>query len=569
MKKIIRSIVALTIVAVMFGTFGNMKAQAADDVQYDLVIANSVEDVELIKQNAFMLPDKAIEYLQSLLPVGNAGDIVWCVYYDDFIGQNYCYYKYTTGWNTFGAANEYQLENMFASATCNYLLAVDNPAMGQSVTLTVNKDGAEYIGHNKTFKLYQDGTEKYVGTGTNGTVTFSSLIAGTYDLYDSGTDTDMDVIVSSDEPSPIINYYTVEYAVSNLGNASGSTISATYNNTVIPTNTVVLGGKQLVITVTGAGADSYNYAWAGAGTSSETVATVTKPILSGKVNATCTVTGINAYTLTVNAGTGGTVSGSTTLAEGTTTTITATADENYTFSGWTSSNGGTFGDANSASTTFTMPSANTTVTANFTANNIITIEVLEVEVAVLDGLENYIKANANVENAFSQSVEIRLSDSEETTNEFTTLLGDNNGKILAFDISLYIKGTNQKTQPQNGYAVTISIPLPNELWDSRADIQIAHILDGKVQILPSNLVWENEMWNIVFDAEHFSPYALLVGVKEPETSTTTPETSTTTPEVITSPKTSDSMLTIWLLMVAMASGISCVVFGRKKRISEK
>lgn len=46
-------------------------------------------------------------------------------------------------------------------------------------------------------------------------------------------------------------------------------------------------------------------------------------------------------------------------------TLTATANEGYRFTGWTSSDGGTFTDASSESTTFTMPAGNVTVTANF------------------------------------------------------------------------------------------------------------------------------------------------------------------------------------------------------------
>ena len=75
-----------------------------------------------------------------------------------------------------------------------------------------------------------------------------------------------------------------------------------------------------------------------------------------------------ANTLYINAGTGGwIVQGSSgQYAAGTTVSVRAEADNGYTFAGWTSSNGGQFANANSMSTTFTMPGNGATITANFT-----------------------------------------------------------------------------------------------------------------------------------------------------------------------------------------------------------
>ena len=71
------------------------------------------------------------------------------------------------------------------------------------------------------------------------------------------------------------------------------------------------------------------------------------------------------YTLTVdlNGGSGGTTGG--TYPAGEDVNINAGSRSNYRFDGWTSSNGGSFADASSASTSFTMPAANTTITANW------------------------------------------------------------------------------------------------------------------------------------------------------------------------------------------------------------
>lgn len=51
------------------------------------------------------------------------------------------------------------------------------------------------------------------------------------------------------------------------------------------------------------------------------------------------------------------------------TQIDAGTKNGYSFSGWTSSNGGSFSNASSASTTFTMPFCDTTIIANWTQNS--------------------------------------------------------------------------------------------------------------------------------------------------------------------------------------------------------
>ena len=69
------------------------------------------------------------------------------------------------------------------------------------------------------------------------------------------------------------------------------------------------------------------------------------------------------YTLTVdlNGGSGSTIGGEYTAGE--VVNIDAGSRSNYRFDRWTSSKGGSFADASSASTTFTMPAADTTITA--------------------------------------------------------------------------------------------------------------------------------------------------------------------------------------------------------------
>ncbi|MBM6905983.1 S-layer homology domain-containing protein [Collinsella tanakaei] len=73
----------------------------------------------------------------------------------------------------------------------------------------------------------------------------------------------------------------------------------------------------------------------------------------------------DTYILTVNlnGGSGGTTGG--TYPAGAVVNIDAGIRSNYRFDGWTSSNGGGFADASKASTTFTMPAVDATITANW------------------------------------------------------------------------------------------------------------------------------------------------------------------------------------------------------------
>jgi len=76
---------------------------------------------------------------------------------------------------------------------------------------------------------------------------------------------------------------------------------------------------------------------------------------------------VTSYTLTVN-GSYASESGAGSYVEGVTVSINAGSRSNYTFSGWSSSDGVTFANPNNAATTFTMPARNVNVTAAWSYN---------------------------------------------------------------------------------------------------------------------------------------------------------------------------------------------------------
>jgi hypothetical protein len=111
-------------------------------------------------------------------------------------------------------------------------------------------------------------------------------------------------------------------------------------------------------------------------------------------------------------------------------------------------------------------------------------------------------------NAFSHSVEVRVSDTQEDADGFGIRTG---GKVYPFDISLYVKDTDTKTKPAAGFSVTIYLPVPNELLDVKEQLVVMHKSEsGEVTTLVSRLVQRDGVWYIVFEATDFSPYALVV-----------------------------------------------------------
>ena len=137
-----------------------------------------------------------------------------------------------------------------------------------------------------------------------------------------------------------------------------------------------------------------------------------------------------------------------------------------------------------------------------------TITVTETSSSLFSGNGGVIRAEANMINAFSNSVEVKVTNTDQKGSSFG--FGDGT-RVYPFDISLYIKGTNTKTEPSAGYAVTITLPIPRELLDVKDRLFITHKSDnGTVTTLKSGLKQINGVWSLEFEATKFSPYALVV-----------------------------------------------------------
>ena len=99
----------------------------------------------------------------------------------------------------------------------------------------------------------------------------------------------------------------------------------------------------------------------------QTVSTDTTYAFPANSNRSLNAQFEKVYTVTVNvSGNGTATADKNTAAAGEAVTLTATPNSGYHFTGWTSSDGVTFANASSESTTFTMPAGDVAVTAGFT-----------------------------------------------------------------------------------------------------------------------------------------------------------------------------------------------------------
>lgn len=169
--------------------------------------------------------------------------------------------------------------------------------------------------------------------------------------------------------------------------------------TTPPQSQIVTEGESATFTIEASGSEPLSYQWqestdsgsnwksiAGATSTSYEIATTSTDMSDHQYRCVVTASGVSvvsdAATLTVNAPTTYTISAdvdpagagtvkvngsgtSATVEANSDVTLTATANEGYRFTGWTSSDGGTFTDASSESTTFTMPANDVIVTAGF------------------------------------------------------------------------------------------------------------------------------------------------------------------------------------------------------------
>lgn len=147
----------------------------------------------------------------------------------------------------------------------------------------------------------------------------------------------------------------------------------------------------------------------------------------------------------------------------------------------------------------------------------------------------YIDASAN-HAAFDEPVDVYFTTNRESTEAVKDVLkhyadGLKSFVIYPFDISIYSEGTKIEVDPNDGYTVTITMPIPDRLIAYRDYITVVHIGDGledteeisagdaedwirtadtTLEVLPCAVVDIDNVWCIQFVCSSFSPYALVI-----------------------------------------------------------
>ena len=119
-----------------------------------------------------------------------------------------------------------------------------------------------------------------------------------------------------------------------------------------------------------------------------------RDVLAVACSETHTMIMKNLYSLTVS--TTGTGIGDGSYMGGEVVSISTTLPSGYDFATWTTSDGGSFDDATAASTTYTMPFADATVTANFTPTP---LTVIASDISVDEGSSNNIQVKLSAQPA--------------------------------------------------------------------------------------------------------------------------------------------------------------------------
>ena len=241
-----------------------------------------------------------------------------------------------------------------------------------------------------------------------------------------------------------------------------------------------------------------------------------------------------------------------------------------------------------SATVITMPEANVTVTANYTAksgsgnktntstgsgnstnsnsnrrpSSTTTGTVSGGRTTVVidkNGLSNTGVVSATVNGSFDNFV-IKITESAAASEEVVKALMAEYGsdisaiKYFPMDISLYDSTGNTKITDTTGLSISITLPLPDSLITYAGNNKVAGVVNSKLDKLSPKFSTISGVSCVTFTAEHFSPYVIYVDTNNLTAGTIADST----------PKTGDGIHPKWFLSMGLAC-ISVVLFMKKDK----
>lgn len=241
-----------------------------------------------------------------------------------------------------------------------------------------------------------------------------------------------------------------------------------------------------------------------------------------------------------------------------------------------------------SATVITMPEANVTVTANYTAKSASgnktnkstgsgnstnsnsnrrpsstttgTVSGGRTTVVIdKNGLSNTGVVSATV-NGSSDNFVIKITESAAASEEVVKALMAEYGsdisaiKYFPMDISLYDSTGNTKITDTTGLSISITLPLPDSLITYAGNNKVAGVVNSKLDKLSPKFSTISGVSCITFTAEHFSPYVIYVDTNNLTAGTIADST----------PKTGDGIHPKWFLSMGLAC-ISVVLFMKKDK----
>lgn len=300
----------------------------------------------------------------------------------------------------------------------------------------------------------------------------------------------------------------------------------------------------------------------------------TTPAHQGTATPTPAPTAPTLYTLTVRDG-----SGSGSYAAGATVIIVADeAPSGKEFSKWTTDNTSiAFASTTVGATTLTMPAANATVQANFTAkstsgsgsgsgnsgsngsgSNNTTGSTVVID---KNGLSNTGVVSVTIKGS-SDNFVLKVTDSSSASEAIVEALLDEYGslddiKYFPMDISLYDSTGKNKITDTSGLSISITLPLPDSMIKYAGNNKVAGVVNDKLDKLTPKFTTIDGVSCITFTAEHFSPYVIYVDTSRLESVGVVDDT----------PKTGD-IHPKWFAVIGLTC-VAVVLFAKKDKTGKQ